>query len=69
MSATARKGFKRVSLFSIGFLTALGGSLATLDGGNLMLWADIPKIPLVAWGLAIVGGLAGATSTDVKRTD
>lgn len=69
MSVKSRQGAKRASLFTIGFLTALGGSLATLDGGSLMLWADIPRIPLVAWGLAIVGGLAGATSTDVKRPE
>lgn len=51
---------QRVLLGLMGFSSALGASLTTLDGGSTMTLAQFGDIPLVAWLLSFGAGISGA---------
>jgi len=51
---------KRVLLGLMGFCSAMGASLTTMDGGSSMTLAQLGQVPMVAYMMALSAGLAGA---------
>lgn len=58
---------KRLALFTMGVVMALGSSLSTLDGGATLTFSDLGKIPLMAWFFALGAGISGALDGQVLR--
>lgn len=62
---------KRVLLFIMGVVMALGSSLSTMDGGAAITPSDLGSIPLMAWLFAIgagISGLLGNQSSASRKT-
>jgi len=51
---------QRLLLGLMGFSSALGASLTTLDGGAAMTLSQLGQVPLVAWLLSLSAGIAGS---------
>jgi len=57
---------KRIALFALGLVMALGSSLSTLDGGTALTISQMGDIPLIAWMFAIGAGISGALGISPK---
>jgi len=58
---------KRVLLFVMGLVMALGSSLSTMDGGAQITPSDLGSIPLMAWLFAVGAGISGAMGNQPKK--
>ena len=59
---------KRIALFVMALVMALGSSLSTMDGGASITPSDLGDIPLMAWLFAVGAGISGALGNQQPKS-
>lgn len=58
---------KRILLFIVGFVMALGGAISAMEGGASMTFSQLGQVPMVAWLFAIGAGINGVLGVTRKE--